>query len=205
MEEARERGIPMLHPLPIQFPKDPDAAKVSDEFMLGDELLVAPLVDDQTSRDVYFPMGIWTRLSDNRVFQGRKTVTIEGDELPLFARNGAVLPLGSNPMKLHYFPRLGGEFFIFESDLGEYSQVHAGPAGDFMRLEMESKKDRDYEWIVHHLDRPREITAGETTYSSVGSRERLRPGSWFYDAANQNLHVRALAGANADVIINIAF
>ena len=205
MQEARERGLPMLRPLPMQFPKDADAARVSDEFMLGDELLAAPLVDDRAAREIYFPMGIWTRLSDNSMFQGRKTVTVEGDELPLFSRNGAILPLGSNPMKLHYFPRLGGEFFIFESDLGEYSQVHAGPAGDFMRLEMESKKDRDYEWVVHHLDRPHEITAGETTYLPVEIRERLRPGSWFYDAGNKNLHVRALAAANADVIINIAF
>src|SRR6266446_191291 len=100
------------------------------------------------------------------------------DDLPLFSRNGAVLPMGSDPMKLHYFPKLGGEFFLFEHDLGEYSQVHAGPAGDFMRLEIESKKDREYEWIVHHLDRPRKIMAGTVEYALVESPERLRAGAW---------------------------
>jgi hypothetical protein len=206
-EEARERGLPMIHALPMQFPKDPEAAKVNDEFMLGDELLIAPIHQDRSSRSVYLPMGIWTRLSDNQVFQGKRRIGIDAaaGELPAFSRNGAVLPLGSSPMKLHYFPRLGGEFFLFESDLGEYSQVHAGPAGDFMRLEIESKKERDYEWIVHHLDRPRRIAAGGMDFAEVGVEDRLRPGAWFYDAPNKNLYVRIVGRAGGDEIINISF
>lgn len=206
-EEARERGLPLLRALPMQFSKDPEAAKVSDQFMFGDELLVAPIYDGQNSRSVYLPMGIWTRLSSNETYQGRRTITIDAglDDLPLFSRNGAVLPLGSNPTKLHYFPKLGGEFFLFEHDLGEYSQVHAGPAGDFMRLEIESKKDREYEWIVHHSERPRKIIAGEAVYSQAKARDQLRSGSWFYDTRSKNLHVRAMGPAGADVIINISF
>jgi hypothetical protein len=206
-EEARERGLPLLRALPMQFSKDPEAAKVSDQFMFGDELLVAPIYDGQNSRSVYLPMGIWTRLSSNETYQGRRTITIDAgpDDLPLFSRNGAVLPVGSDPMKLHYFPKLGGEFFLFEHDLGEYSQVHAGPAGDFMRLEIESKKDREYEWIVHHSERPRKISAGEALYSQAKARGQLRSGSWFYDTRNRNLHVRAMGSAGADVIINISF
>jgi hypothetical protein len=206
-EEARERGLPMIHALPMQFSKDPEAAQVNDEFMLGDELLIAPIHEDRNSRSVYLPMGIWTRLSDNQVFQGKRTIAIDAaaGELPAFSRNGAVLPLGSNPMKLHYFPRLGGEFFLFESDLGEYSQVHAGPAGDYMRLEIESKKERDYQWIVHHLDRPRRIAAGGVEFAEVAAEDRLRPGAWFYDAPSKNLHVRVVGRAGGDEIVNIAF
>ena len=108
-------------------------------------------------------------------------------------------------MTLHYFPKLGGEFFLFESDLGEYSQVHAGPAGDFLRLEIESKKHRVYEWIVHHLDRPRRIAAGAVEYAQVDRPNGLHPGAWFYDGRNKNLHVRMTGRAGADEIVNIAF
>jgi hypothetical protein len=206
-EEARERGLPMIHALPMQFPKDPDAAKINDQFMLGDELLIAPILQARNTRSVYLPMGIWTRLSNNQVFQGKQTITVDAaaGELPAFSRNGAILPLGSNPMKLHYFPRLGGEFFLFESDLSEYSQVHAGPAGDFMRLETESKKERGYEWIVHHVDQPRKIVAGGVEFTAVEQQDRLRPGAWFYDATNQNLHVQIVGHAGGDEIINISF
>src|SRR5207247_1811582 len=97
-EEARERGLPMIHALPMQFPKDPEAAKVNDEFMLGDELLIAPIHEALNSRSVYLPMGMWTRLSNNQVFQGKQTIGIDAaaGELPVFSRNGALLPLGSN-------------------------------------------------------------------------------------------------------------
>src|SRR6266576_1564718 len=108
-------------------------------------------------------------------------------------------------IKLHYFPRLGGEFFLFESDMGEYSQVHAGPAGDLMRLEIESKKDRDYEWIVHHLDAPRKVTSGGSDFAKVGSRSALSAGSWFYGAALKNLHVRVKSRADSDEIVTISF
>jgi alpha-glucosidase (family GH31 glycosyl hydrolase) len=206
-EEARERGLPLIHALPLQFSKDVEAGKVNDEFMLGDELLIAPMYRPKRSRSVYLPMGIWTRLSDNQVFQGKRTVKIEAGpgEMPVFSRNGAILPLGSEPMKLHYFPRLGGEFFLFESEMAEYSQVHAGPAGDFMRLEIESKKDRDYEWIVHHLEQPRKVVAAGVELPAVEMRDRLRPRAWFYDAKDRNLHVRIKGRADGDEIVNISF
>ena len=207
--ETRDRGLPLIRALPMQFPKDADAAKASDEFMLGDELLVAPIYEGQSSRSLYLPMGIWTRLSDNRVFQGKRAITIEGapGELVLFSRNGSILPLGSEPMTLHYFPRLGGEFFVFEGEPQDYSQMHAAPAGDLMRLEIESRKDRYYEWILHHVDRPRKVVAGGVEFAEAANRQRLRlqTGGWFYDSPNGNLHVWMLGSAGKDDIVTISF
>jgi alpha-glucosidase (family GH31 glycosyl hydrolase) len=187
----------------MQFPKDAEAAKISDEFMLGDELLAAPFYDTGNSRSVYLPMGIWTRLSDNQVFPGKRVVKIAAsgdDDLPLFCRTGTILPVGSNPTRLHYFPRLGAEFFLFESDLEDYSQVHAAPAGDFLRLEIESRKDRDYEWVVHHIGRPRKIEA----LTERANLDAIRAGGWYYDARQRNLHVRMFARAGEGQIVNIS-
>jgi hypothetical protein len=208
-QETRDRGLPLIRALPMQFPKDADAAKATDEFMLGDELLVAPIYEGQSSRSLYLPMGIWTRLSDNRVFPGKRVMTIEGKpgELVLFSRNGSILPLGWEPMTLHYFPRLGGEFFVFENEPQDYSLMHAAPAGDLMRLEIESRKDRYYEWILHHLDRPRKVVAGGVQFGEAADRQRLRlqPSGWFYDSPNGNLHVWMLGSAGKDDIVSISF
>ena len=101
------------------------------------------------------PRGTWTNLETNQVTTGPRTLDVESKSLPVWARNGAIVPLDSkNGMGLHYFPSLGGEFFLLEGDIAEYSQVHAAPALDFMRLEIESKKDRDYQWVVHHVEKP---------------------------------------------------
>jgi hypothetical protein len=208
-QETRDRGLPLIRALPMQFPKDADAAKATDEFMLGDELLVAPIYEGQGSRSLYLPMGIWTRLSDNRVFPGRRAITIEGKsgEMVLFSRNGSILPLVWEPMTLHYFPRLGGEFFVFENEPQDYSQMHAAPAGDLMRLEIESRKDRYYEWVLHHVDRPRKVVMGGLEFAEAANRQRLRlqTGGWFYDSPNGNLHVWMLGSAGKDDIVTISF
>lgn len=185
--EAHEKGFPVWHPLPFQFPDDPECAMHADEFMLGDEMLVAPITAPGGSRTVYLPQGVWTELETDAVFPGRRTVTVSTASLPVFARNGAIVPLDSEGgMALHYFPKLGAEFFLVEED--GWTQVHAAPAGDEMRLEIESKKARDYVWVVHHVERPK----------SVG-------GSWRYDAGKKRLEVRVKVAAGEDSVVNVVW
>ena len=108
-------------------------------------------------------------------------------------------------MALHYFPTLAAEFFILEHDNDQYSQVHAAPAGDEMRLEIESAKDRDYEWVVHHAAVPTEVGFGGHRFRRVERVNSMPDGSWFYDAAQHNLYVRVSVRAGEDAIVNLRF
>ena len=206
-EEARDRGFPLIHPVPMQYPSDQQGHKYDDQFLFGDELLVAPILRPGNKRTLYLPMGIWINLRTNQAFQGRQVIEIEAadDELPLLSRNGALFPWGQDPTELHYFPKLGGEFFIFEPDLLDYSQMHAAPAGDVMRLQIESKKPREYEWIVHHIPPPARVVVREQAYRAVNDRGRLEHGAWFHDHARNNLHVRVRAAAGESYVANIYF
>ena len=204
--EIRDHGHPTWHPLPLQFPEDAEGARHADEFMLGDEMLIAPIYEPGGKRSVYLPRGIWTNLETNEVFQGKRTIAVETKSLPVFARNGSIVPLNSAVgIDLHYFPKLGAEFFLLESDIGDYSQVHAAPAADIMRLEIESKKARDYQWVVHHVDKPSSVGFQNVKYRQVPSLAAMPARSWFYDAARQNLHVRVRVNAGQDSIINLAW
>jgi hypothetical protein len=204
--EIRDHGHPTWHPLALQFPEDAEGARHADEFMLGDEMLVAPIYEPGGKRTVYLPRGIWTNLETNEVFQGKRMIAVETKALPVLARNGSIVPLDSAVgIDLHYFPKLGAEFFLLESDIGDYSQVHAAPAADTMRLEIEAKKDRDYEWVVHHVEKPAEVGFREVKYREVASLEAMAGGAWFYDAARKNLHVRARVKADQDCIVNLAW
>ena len=204
--EIRDHGHPTWHPLPLQFPEDAEGARYADEFMLGDEMLVAPIYERSGKRAVYLPRGIWTNLETNEVFQGKRTIAVETKSLPVFARNGSIVPLDSAVgMDLHYFPKLGAEFFLLESDIGDYSQVHAAPAADIMRLEIESKKERGYEWVVHHVEKPAEGGFGDVKYREARSMGAMGDGTWFYDAARKNLQVRVRVKADQDCIINVGW
>jgi hypothetical protein len=206
-EEARDRGFPFFHPLPFQFPEDPEAVRHADEFLLGDEMLVAPICTPAGSRQVYLPRGIWTNMETDEVTPGRKTIMVRSKSLPLFARNGTIVPLDSirkgEPMMLHYYPSLGAEFFLLETEIGDWSQVHAAPAADILRLEIESKVDRLYQWVVHHVPRPQRVEFEQRRYAEVKSPSALKDGTWYYDTAARNLQVRVFASAGSDVITNL--
>jgi len=113
--------------------------------------------------------------------------------------------ISAGGLALHYFPKLGAEFFLLEAGIGDYSQVHAAPAADIMRLEIESKKARDYQWVVHHVDKPSSVGFQNVKYRQVPSLAAMPDRSWFYDAARQNLHVRVRVNAGQDSIINLAW
>lgn len=206
LPELEYDGYPVWHPLPFQFPDDPECAKHADEFLLGDEMLIAPIYDGTNKRTVYLPQGIWTSLETNEAMTGRRSVNVETRALPVFARNGTIIPLDSpGGVALHYFPHLGAEFFILEDDIGEYSAVHAAPSLDNMRLEIESKKDRDYQWVVHHIDKPITVGFENQKYSMAPAINQMAERTWFYDAAQKNLHIRVHAKAKEDCIILIEF
>lgn len=189
LQEVKDRGYPVIRALPLQYPGDLGAGANADVFMLGDELLVAP----GPPRSLRLPMGTWTDLRTNRTYAGRQSYPIEGPGLPVFAKNGALVPFARDGFyEAHYFPRLGGEFFIYESEVAQWSQLHASPAGLYLRLETETKVSRDYEWIVHHVNAP--VSVESTTKHT-----------WRYDAQQRNLHVRHYAEAGADVIVNLRF
>jgi hypothetical protein len=198
--EAHEKGYPVWHPLPFQFPDDPECANHADEFMLGDELLVAPIVAPGGSREVYLPQGVWTNLETNEVFPGRRTITVKTASLPVYGRNGTIVPLDSaGGMALHYFPKLPAEFFLVEDE--GWTQIHAAPAGDILRLEIEAKKPRDFQWVAHHVDRPKSVGFdGKLFVEAAGA---LADRTWSYDPKTRNLQVRVKVAADEDSIVNI--
>ena len=210
LQEAKDKGYPMIHPLPMQFPDDPEGLKRSDEFMLGDEILVAPFCDPLDHRTVYLPRGNWTSFPGGQKFPGRQTIEIKAvkGEVPLFVKNGAVLPLASladqGPMEMHYYPKLGGEFFIWEPDADFISQLHASPALDYYRVESETKKDRVYEWVLHHMDAPTKVQMVDgPEFKKVDSFDAQGLNQWLFDSIKKEVRLRVYATVGNHEIVNI--
>lgn len=85
---AREQGHPMWRPLSWAFPDDVETHGVGDQFMLGPELLVAPVVEPVENRFVYFPAGEWVDCWDGAVITGpvRRLVRADLARMPVYAR-----------------------------------------------------------------------------------------------------------------------
>ena len=81
---------PFMRPLIYAWPNDTNAVNCQDEYLLGDDLLVAPLLEENaTSREVYLPDGAWFDFFDGTKYSGNQTITAgKGGKLPVFTRNG---------------------------------------------------------------------------------------------------------------------
>lgn len=96
LAQASSTGGPVLRPLGLMFPNDTRAWEVEDAFMLGDDLLVAPVFEaGAATRTLYLPEGAWRHWHTGQVFSGGREVTVSAprDGMPMFAREGALLPL----------------------------------------------------------------------------------------------------------------
>jgi alpha-glucosidase len=92
---ASEDGLPIMRPLLLEFPDDPELAAIADQALVGPDLMVCPMVrPGATRRAVYFPDGDWYDFWTGARFYGPDWRVARGDlaTLPLFARAGAVIP-----------------------------------------------------------------------------------------------------------------
>lgn len=91
MRAAHEKGTPPMRPLFYDFSKDKTAWEKDDEYMFGDDLLVAPILyEGERAREVYLPRGArWQEYGTGKVYEGGLTVTADAplDRIPLFIKD----------------------------------------------------------------------------------------------------------------------
>ncbi|GAA4318768.1 glycoside hydrolase family 31 protein [Mucilaginibacter gynuensis] len=93
--DYRLKGIPPFRALVMDYPQDKNTFNLSDEYMIGDCILAAPLTEKQDERKVYLPAGTWYDYNTNQKYEGGKHYTIKPSltQLPIFIKEGTILPL----------------------------------------------------------------------------------------------------------------
>ncbi|MFE4721706.1 alpha-xylosidase, partial [Streptomyces sp. NPDC056728] len=97
-QQARERGTPVMRAMLLEFPEDPACHTLDRQYMLGDDLLVAPVFSADGSVEYYVPEGTWTHLLSGERVEGPgwRRERYGFDSLPLLARPGSVIPFGES-------------------------------------------------------------------------------------------------------------
>lgn len=123
-------GLPIDRPLFMEFPADKDTYKIEDEFMFGDAMLIAPVVQEGgVDRKVYLPAGTdWYGFWDGIKYTGGDTYKVDAplDILPIFVRAGAVIPTrevvqyigekDNNPITFLVYPGIGSQHTLYLDD-----------------------------------------------------------------------------------------
>jgi len=165
-DEAAETGLPLMRAMALAFPEDPTARGLDDQYMLGDALLVAPILEPGTSeRRVYLPAGEWFDLwTGAAIAAGWQTVPAALDTIPVFVRGGAVVPLWMPADEIAFGARVGlpldgpgrlvllatpgeGDSIITEPTTGDrrVASVRRGPDG--VSVTMDGAEDGTVVWL----------------------------------------------------------
>lgn len=129
--EANRYGWPLMRPMILEFPDEPGVETIEDQYLLGSEILVAPvLLPGATRRAVYFPAGEWRHLEiESMAFHGPRYHWVEAplERLPVFVRQGAVLARYiHNPQHLKGPPPAMAGLDIFPGDSMRHGSIPWG-------------------------------------------------------------------------------
>ncbi len=93
-QESAKTGMPILRALALVYQDDDRARLTRDEYLFGPDLLVAPVVDENTRRPVYLPAGEWVDYWTGTAVTGGKVIAVDAavDKIPVYVRAGAVIP-----------------------------------------------------------------------------------------------------------------
>jgi alpha-glucosidase len=133
--EASLTGVPVMRPLFMEYPNDQHTFNLSDQFLIGENVIVAPIIKPNTfHRVVYLPEGNWYDYWTEQQYEGARHILVEAalDTLPIFVKAGAIIPLGSGKLStetpedyltLHLFADREGtsSYHLYEDDGTSFS------------------------------------------------------------------------------------
>lgn len=102
--DTSKSGIPTMRSMVLEFTEDKTCHYIDKQYMLGDNLLVAPIFNDQSIAEYYLPKGTWTNLFTGEVKEGACWVTEKHSYLsiPLMVRENSIVVLGTCDEKPDY-------------------------------------------------------------------------------------------------------
>ena len=102
--ETNRTGVPAMRAMLLEFEDDNSCLDLDTQYMIGENVMAAPIFHEDGSVDYYLPNGTWTHLLSGETVQGGswKHDTYDYFSLPLFVRENTLLPMGQNTRDIEY-------------------------------------------------------------------------------------------------------
>lgn len=199
--EAHRTGVPIMRHLILQYPEDPHSATAEYQYLLGDSILVAPVIEQGAlTRRLYLPKGEWVNYWTGEHYSGGADVTVPAplEQIPILIRGGAILPFKpeSETASLRWSdPHLLQGSLVWKAYPvnGEASSAFTLPDGTSATLQTTtsgvtilgtSPAERSYEIVIAMDTEPTAVQLNQQPLPEQG---------WKYDAAAHQLHARFTA------------
>ena len=122
--QGERTGLPVMRPLVLHYPQDPSVKEMNDQFLVGEQLLVAPVVTQgATYRAIYLPEGIWFDYETLECHEGGQIIIKDTplNVCPIYVKAGSILP---NDVPKQYVDEFISEILILDVYPGEGGYDH---------------------------------------------------------------------------------
>jgi alpha-glucosidase len=216
--KASISGVPIMRPLLLEFPDDKTTYRIDTQFMVGENILVSPVMEaGSTSRWMYLPNGDWFDFWTREKFTGGKWIDAKApiDQLPVFIRAGAVIPMQQivqftdqapvDPITFEIFPSTEAKGICYEDDgisfayqTGKYRSVglKAAVHGSEIAIDRSAPEGefvpakRSVVFAVNGVARkPKSVLVRGKAISEIISLAQSREG-WAFDPTMHRLSVK---------------
>jgi len=204
-----------MRPLFFEFPDDPQTFNMEDEFLVGREILAAPVLNSGGERKIYLPGGNWYDFASSKLIEGPAVLSVKAqlDEIPIFVREGSILPLGPVvqhtgdktviPLDIHVYPGKDASFLLYQDDAetyayekGQYRQIllkwkQAGCSLLIEPIKKTYEGPRKYavnSVYFHNVDKPLKVVLNGESLTELKDGLSKKTG-WFYAPASRELTI----------------
>jgi alpha-glucosidase len=199
IEEATRTGLPLMRPLFLEYPQAPEFYNDNRDFLFGRDLFVAPVTTEMVDpEDISLPPGEWYDFWTGAKHQYKEQIQLRPrlDEMPLYVRAGAILPMQSvvqhtgetpeGPLQLHVYPGEDCRGSLYQDD----GHTFAYRRGEILRINYSCAVSPDSITVTSSVEKnafkPWWSSAALTVYGAAAAPKEIRIGDqviqgWSFD------------------------
>lgn len=222
-------GTPIMRPLFWHYPDDEKAYTITDEYLFGENLLVAPVLEPQkNTRTVWLPEGNWFDLDYDYVYEGGHEYEIYAPQnrIPVFVKAGAIIPtiadilntkdLDFSKLEAEIYPSSKSTANIYADDgttddylHGEYTvtEITCEEAGDTLKIRINPNNQKfslkEFTLHIHMSKAPSDIRLNGTATAWVNRYTTVSESpitASYFDEFNRLLHVKLYLAPGEDTL-----
>ena len=217
--QAHTTGLPMMRALVLHYQDDENVYGIADQYLLGNDFMVCPVTTKgAVTRSVYLPKGDWYDYWTGKLWKGQQYIHVLTplDQVPIFVRAGAVIPMqpgmkffGEKPvdkMHLQVYPGNGTGHLLYQDDglsfdyllgkssITDYTIATTKTETKILIKKMKhdfAVKDFQYLATLYHATSPKLVLVNGKPLLQSNTNDMPNAAGWSYDPSLGQLHIHS--------------
>ncbi len=144
-QKTHATGVPMMRAMVMEYSDDPATLSLDRQYMLGDNLLVAPVFNEEGIADFYVPSGNWTDIQSGKVYDGGKWYSTKNNyfEMPVLAKPNSIVAYGNFERAFTYAYGDKADIVIYQLEDGKTAETKIYDADSNVVLTVKAVRSGD--------------------------------------------------------------